>query len=144
MSAKTDTSLDRRSRQEPETLRLRSVSPALTASDLEASIAWYRDVVGFTVAQTWEDEGRMKGADLVAGSCRLIVTQDDWAKGRDRVKGLGFRLHMATAQDIDEVAGAIKSRGGTLDREPDDQPWGGRAFSLSDPDGFSLTIASEG
>ncbi len=70
--------------------------------------------------------------------------QDDWAKGRDRVKGEGFRLHMATATDVDQIAAGIEQRGGTLESPPADMPWGGRAFSLADPDGFKITISSEG
>ena len=99
-------------------------------------------MVGFTVSEMWEHEGTAVGADLVAGSAHLLIGQDDWAKGRDRLKGVGFRLYMSTSQDVDEVAAAIVARGGTLESEPADMPWGGRAFSLVDPDGFQLTISS--
>lgn len=130
-------------RRAPETFRARSASAAFTVDDLQASLAWYHDVVGFTIGETWEHEGEVRGASLVAGAVELYLAQDDWAKGRQRRKGEGFRLHLATAQDVDELAAAIKERGGTLDSEPNDLPWGGRAFSLSDPDGFKLTISSE-
>lgn len=130
-------------RRTPETLRLRSVSPALTVGDLQKSLTWYRDVVGFVVGELWKHEGQVRGAELMAGSVRLLLGQDDWAKGRDRKKGEGFRLHMATAQSVDEIAAGIKQRGGKLDSEPADMPWGTRAFALSDPDGFKLTISSE-
>lgn len=129
-------------RNAPETLRLRSISPMLTVGDLDASLAWYCDIVGFTVGETWEHDGKAMGARLVAGSMQLMIGQDDWAKGRDRVKGVGFRIFLSTSQDIDDVADAIKARGGTLESEPADMPWGGRSFSLVDPDGFQLTISS--
>jgi uncharacterized glyoxalase superfamily protein PhnB len=118
------------------------ISPTFTVSDVPASVAWYCDVVGFIVHERWEHEGKLMGADLVAGASHLMVAQDDWAKGRDRVKGVGVRLFLTTSQDVDEVATAIKARGGTLASEPADMPWGGRAFSLVDPDGFNLTISS--
>ena len=54
-----------------------------------------------------------------------------------------MRIYIATAQDVDGVANAIKERGGKLASEPSDMPWGVRAFDLVDPDGFLLTIASE-
>ena len=129
-------------RQKPETLRLRDLSPSLTVSDLEASIAWYRDVVGFMVDETWEHGGKMAGVSLKAGNVYLNLSQDDWAKGRDRVKGEGVRLYLATAQDLDEIATAIKARGGTLASEPADQPWGARTFNLVDLDGYKLTFSS--
>jgi uncharacterized glyoxalase superfamily protein PhnB len=84
------------------------------------------------------------GASMLAGAARFFLGQDDWGKGRDRKKGEGFRLHLATAQDIDQIAARVKASGGTLDSEPADMPWGVRAFAISDPDGFKLTISSEG
>lgn len=129
-------------RRKPESLRLRAVSPGLTVKDLQASLAWYRDIVGFTVDETWEHDGKMAGASLKAGSAFINLSQDDWAKGRDRAKGEGFRIYLTTGQDIDEIAAGIKARGGKLASEPADQPWGARTFNLVDPDGFKLTISS--
>jgi uncharacterized glyoxalase superfamily protein PhnB len=113
-------------------------------NDLQTSLSWYCDVVGFTVAEKLEHEGEVRGAALVAGAGRLMLSQKDWAKGRDRVKGQGVRLYLTTTQDVDYVAAAIKVRGGELASEPTDMPWGARAFDLVDPDGFQLTILSEG
>ncbi len=124
------------------TLNLGGVMPAITVSDLGASIAWYRDVMGFVVAREMEHEGQRVGAILSAGGVQFLLGQDDFAKGRDRQKGLGFRLYCVSEQDIDEVAAGIKARGGTLDQEPTDQPWGARDFSVVDPDGFKISISS--
>ena len=32
---------------------LRSVAPGFTVNDVEKSVAWYRDVLGFSVAERW-------------------------------------------------------------------------------------------
>lgn len=130
-------------RRTPETFRARGISIGLTVGDVEKSVAWYRDVLGFIVEQEWQDDGKLAGAAMLAGAARLFLGQDDWAKGRDRKKGEGCRIHLATAQDVDEVAGRIKASGGELESEPADMPWGVRAFTLVDPDGFNLTISSE-
>jgi uncharacterized glyoxalase superfamily protein PhnB len=132
-----------RKRQSPETLRLRAVTPSLTVGDLQRSIAWYRDVLGFVVGEPWMHEGEMRGVELLAGATRFYLGQDDWAKGRDRKKGEGLRLHCATAQSVDDIAVNIKKSGGRLDSEPATMPWGSRQFSLTDPDGFKLTISSQ-
>lgn len=129
-------------RKQPETLRLRDISPSLTVNDLQASIAWYQDVMGFVMDEQWEHDGKLAGVSLKAGNVYLNLSQDDWAKGRDRVKGEGFRLYLTTGQDIDEIAAAIKARGGKLASDPTDQPWGARTFNLVDPDGYKLTISS--
>jgi len=124
-------------------LKMGDVSPGITANDLEKSLAWYRDVVGFAVEERWERDGKLAGVQLRAGKVTFMLGQDDWKKGRDRKKGEGFRLYCMTTQDIDALAAKIVARGGTLDQGPKDQPWGMRDFALTDPDGFKITIAKE-
>jgi uncharacterized glyoxalase superfamily protein PhnB len=127
----------------PGSPRLTEASPGFTVSDLQKSIAWYRDVVGFKIDEKWERDGKLMGVSLTAGDTTFMIGQDDWQKGRDRVKGVGFRIYCTTKQDVDALAAAIKARGGNLDSEPTDQPWGSRDFSLTDPDGFKITIGRE-
>jgi uncharacterized glyoxalase superfamily protein PhnB len=126
-----------------ETLRLRSVMPALTVNDLQASVAWYRDVLGFIVAEEYKWEGEVRGVRLKADSVEMLLGQDDFAKGKDRVKGAALRLYCVTAQDIDQLAAGIRERGGKLSQEPTDQPWGTRDFAIVDPDGFIVSITTE-
>lgn len=130
-------------RQQPESLRLRSMAASLTVRDLDRSIAWYRDVLGFVVGERWEENGQVRGIQMKAGACDLMLGQDDFAKGQDRKKGEGVRLWVATVQDITDLAGRVKGQGWKLDREPSETPWGDWAFALTDPDGFKLTVIQE-
>lgn len=127
-------------RKQPETLRLRRATPSLTVNDLPKSLAWYRDVLGFLVGELWKDGGKLMGAELRTGTVTFILGQDDWRKGRDRKKGEGFRIYCTTAQNVDKLAAQIKAKGGVLDHEPQDEPWGVRDFGVTDPDGFKITI----
>lgn len=131
-------------RHEPETLRLRAASPGFTVDDLGKSMDFYEKVMGFTIGERWEHDGKLAGVDVVAGTVHFMLSQDDWKKGRDRKKGEGFRIHCTTAQDVDKLAVGIKARGGKLTQEPRDEPWGMRDFALTDPDGFRITISSRG
>ena len=72
----------------------------------------------------------------------VYISQDDWQKGRDRIKGEGVRIYWYTDQDIDQMAAGIKKRGGTLASEPKDE-WGTRYFTLEDPSGFKITVSSD-
>src|SRR5207253_3253305 len=111
-------------RQQPESLRLRSVAASFTVNDLQKSIAWYRDVMGFTVGERWEEVGRLRGIQLKAGGCDIMLSQDDFAKGRDRKKGEGCRVWVSTVQDITAIAARVRATGWPLDREPSETPWG--------------------
>jgi uncharacterized glyoxalase superfamily protein PhnB len=114
----------------------------LTVNDIQASITWYRDVLGFTPVEEYQQEGKVVGARLTAGAIEILLTQDNFAKGRDRQKGAGFRLYLTTAQNVDQLAAAIRERGGQLTQEPTDQPWGARDFAVVDPDGFNISIST--
>ena len=140
---KTAAPAPERRRREPETLRLRSFEPSFTVGNLERSMRFYTDVLGFIVSKRWTDNGRLRGVMLKAGVCELGLSQDDWAKGRDRKKGEAVRIWCNTAQDIDALAARVKAAGGHLTEGPKDQSWGGRSFSVDDPDGFHLTIYRE-
>jgi uncharacterized glyoxalase superfamily protein PhnB len=156
MAAKTKTATKRKAkakasrkparpaRKGPESLRMRSVAPGFTVNDIEKSVAWYRDVMGFFLKERWEQEGKLAGAELVAGSVTFMLSQDDWKKGRDRSKGEGVRIYCTTAQDVDALARQIKARGGALTQEPRDEPWGMRDFAVTDPDGYKITIGAVG
>jgi uncharacterized glyoxalase superfamily protein PhnB len=130
-------------RSEPESFRARSLSVSITVKDLEKSLAWYHDIVGFAVGERYEREGKLVAVRLMAGQVLVLLNQDDGAKGWDRVKGEGLSLQFTTAQSVDDVARRIKERGGSIDTEPADMPWGARVFRLTDPDGFKMVISSE-
>jgi len=125
-------------RSRPETLRLRSLTPTYTVNDLQKSIAWYRDGLGFVVSAQWEEGGKLLGVMLKAGDCTFGLSQDDFKKGRDRDKGVGFRLYAETAQSVDALAERIRAYGGKIIMEPTDMPWKARRFAVEDPDGFKI------
>lgn len=120
--------------------QLSSLAPSLTVDDITQSLAWYCDVVGFTVGQRWERDGKLVGAELKAGQATVYLSQEDGQMG-DRVKGQGFRIYWYTDQDIDQIAAGIKAKGGTLASEPKDE-WGMRYFTLVDPTGYKITVGS--
>ena len=119
-----------------QSFRGRTLTASLTVKDLQKSLAWYRDVVGFTVDQNHEREGKLTAVSLKAGDVRLLIVQD-------RVKGEGFSLQIITDQNVDEIPKRIKDLSGTLDSQPADTPWGARVFRVRDPDGFKLVISHD-
>jgi catechol 2,3-dioxygenase-like lactoylglutathione lyase family enzyme len=132
-------SATRQKRQQPESLRLRSIVPTLTVNDIQKSLAWYRDGLGFFVTDRWEEGGRLEGVMLKAGACELGLSQDDFKKGRDRAKGVGFRLWCTTSQDVDAIAARLRAVGGTIIEEPGER-YDSYGFAAQDPDGFKIGI----
>ena len=131
-----------RRRTQPESFRGRELNASLTVNDLEKSLKWYTDALGFTVERRIEREGKLVAVSLKAGAVAILIGQDDGAKGLNRVKGQGLSLQIVTAQNIDELAERVRKAGEVLDTEPVDTPWGARIFRVKDPDGFRYTISS--
>jgi uncharacterized glyoxalase superfamily protein PhnB len=123
-------------------LKARTISPSFTVDDLQKSIRFF-EALGFGIGERWEDNGVLLGVMVQAGNAHVGLSQDDWKKGRDRVKGVGMRLFIGTDQDVDALAARAKQAGLALDQEPHDTPWGSRAFEVTEPSGFKLTISTE-
>lgn len=117
---------------------------SLTCKDLEASIRFYRDAIGFAVAQSYEHDGKVVAAVVTSGACAIVLNQDDGKLGWDRIKGQGFylQINVAGPADVDAAAARVKAAGGALLSEPKDQPWGARMFQFNDPDGFKLGVST--
>jgi len=126
------------------TLKAVSFMPVFTVSDLTQSIRLYRDGLGFTVEEEHKMEGKLAGVTLTASGAKLGLSQDDFSKGRDRVKGVGMRLYLETDQELGALARQAKSVGAKLDGDPAPLPWGPMAFTVTDPDGFRLTVSNPG
>jgi len=122
-------------------LQIRSLVPTLTVNDLNRSLKFYRDGLGFAVGDEYKDGDEVKGVMIQAGNATLGLSQDDFAKGRGRIKGIGMRLYIETDQDIEKLAGQAKATGIILNEDPAPLPWGPVGFTVTDPDGFKLTIS---
>jgi uncharacterized glyoxalase superfamily protein PhnB len=124
-----------------KTLHAKSVMPSFTVDDLARSQAFFVGL-GFEVEDRWEHENVLMGLMLKAGDVRVGLSIDDGKKGRDRVKGVGLRLYLETTDDIDDLAARATAAGVALTSEPHDTEWGSRAFEVTEPSGFLLTISS--
>lgn len=117
---------------------------SITCKDIAASVRWYEQALGFTVAMRFENQGKLAGAVIVDGNIQIVLNQDDGALGWDRIKGQGFylQINVATPADVDAAAARIKAAGSALLDEPADRPWGARMFQFKDPDGFKLGVST--
>jgi predicted lactoylglutathione lyase len=125
-------------------VQISAIVPTVTVDDLQKSISFY-EALGFTIDERWEEKGTLLGVMMRAGKTQIGLNQDDWKKGRDRTKGIGVRLSISTSTpgSVDEIAKRAKNAGITLKSEPHYTEWKSRAFEVSDPSGFLLTIYSE-
>ena len=109
-------------------------------SDLAASVAFYRDVVG--LEHRFTDAGY---AEFATGPTRFALYERrraEWLIGRGVVPGAGAEVVLVVA-DVDAVAAGLRQRGVPLLAGPADRPWGHRTLHVADPDGFIVELAQE-
>jgi len=124
------------------TLKALSFMPVFTVEDVKKTLRLYTAGLGFTVVEEDKKDGELRGVTLGAGEARLGFSQDDFSKGRNRVKGVGMRLYLETDQDIVALGRQAKSAGLKLDGDPAPLPWGPMGLTVTDPDGFRITISN--
>jgi len=103
-----------------------AVVPQLPVSDLSATQAWYRDVLGFEIAWASEDFG--------------AVWQDRVEIFFARVARPSLAVLCVRVEDADALCKRYREGGARIVSDPEDKPWGMREFTLEDPNGHRLRI----
>jgi len=67
-------------------VQVSTIVPTFTVDDLQRSTAFY-EVLGFTVDERWEDNGRLLGVMMRAGKIQIGLNHDDWGKGATARRG---------------------------------------------------------
>lgn len=110
----------------------------LYVSDLDASVAFYRDVVGLT--HRFTDAGY---AEFALGETRFALYERRraaWLTGRDPAPGPAGEV-VFVVEDVDAAVRRLTALGVPLLAGPADRPWGHRVVHVADPDGFVVEFA---
>ena len=105
-------------------------TPILRVADLEASLAYYTRVLGFTI--DWRDR---LFAQVTRGHAPLMLSQGDQGHA-------GTWVYVGVS-DADALLAEIQPRGAIIRHPPANYPWGARELHVSDPDGHVLRFGSD-
>ena len=112
--------------------------PVMHVSSVEASLRFHVDRLGFTVPWHFEEDGRVRVAQVDRQSCALILS-DQWAEKVG--KGLMFislnvepETHEAAVAALDALRSELEARGVDVK----DGDWGYRLLVVEDLDGNQL------
>jgi catechol 2,3-dioxygenase-like lactoylglutathione lyase family enzyme len=117
----------------------------LAVSDVDRSLAFYRDLIGFEVEATYDDPPY---ATLTLAGARLSLAEQGYP-AEDR-PGVTMRApddpSKADVVLVVEVTDAratyteLAGRGARFLAEPYEPPWGGCRFFCVDPDGYLVEV----
>jgi lactoylglutathione lyase len=112
----------------------------LFVADLDASVAFYRDVLG--LAHRFTDAGY---AEFATGETRFALYERrraQWLVDGPVRPGRGGEV-VFVVDDVDTEAERLRFAGVPLLAGPTDRPWGHRTVHLADPDGFVVELAQQ-
>jgi lactoylglutathione lyase len=122
---------------------VRELRLALTVADYDEAVAFYRDVLGLPVTESWDGPDG-SGAVLDAGRATLELLSVAQAELVDRVE-VGsrvagpVRVALEVADSV-ETARRLVAGGAEPLAEPVVTPWGHRNVRVRAPDGMQLTL----
>lgn len=115
------------------------VSIVRHTKNYEAMVGFYRDKLGMSITQAW-DEPNNRGSLLAFGGrsshaiLEVIELGDEAVPG---VKPLNVVLSIEVNQ-VDAWHNELIQRGIPIARGLENAPWGHRSFGIDDPDGFRI------
>ncbi|MBI3304213.1 MAG: VOC family protein [Deltaproteobacteria bacterium] len=106
----------------------------LTVKDLDASIHFYREVLGLTLDQRYQTFAMLR-----AGEFGVYLSAKPWPFDKQgSEKGAGIFPHFEV-DNMDALVARLKSSGVTILQEPKSYSWGKECFAL-DPDGYQWSF----
>jgi uncharacterized glyoxalase superfamily protein PhnB len=109
---------------------LGGITPILRVTDLETSLAYYRDQLGFPLQ--WRAD-RM--ASVVRDRAALMLCAGD--------QGQPGTWVWIAASDVDILYAELEARGARLRHPPANYPWGSRECQVTDPDGHVIRFGAD-
>jgi catechol 2,3-dioxygenase-like lactoylglutathione lyase family enzyme len=106
----------------------------IAPADYEASVAFYRDVLGWVVSETWGGDGSGRGSILSGGGIKVVIAERDPEATRP---GTGDGSRPNVHLDIHDIDARFRAlpKGTHVVVEPEETHWGTRWFVVRDPDG---------
>jgi predicted enzyme related to lactoylglutathione lyase len=121
----------------------------LFVADLDTSIRFYEQVLGFELERRETDYASLRrgGAVLGLGSiAKLPAVASPPGFSQERLagnRGSGVEI-VLEVDDLDAALARVERAGAPLAAPLQQRPWGLRDFRLADPDGYYLRVTTRG
>ena len=115
------------------------IMPVLAVKDVDASIAFYCDRLGFG------HDFSVPGPDGVNMFAGVTLGQASFGLNHDPEnatggKGVTFMVYVPDETDLDAYYGEVQAKGVKIVSEIKDEYWGDRVFVINDLDGYELCM----
>jgi catechol 2,3-dioxygenase-like lactoylglutathione lyase family enzyme len=122
------------------------LSPTLAVRDMEKTIEFYRDVLGFKLGLVFPEAGNLQTAEYADlskdGMVVMFIPARNVGIGSEEKLGAGVNFYMEIDGKVDDYYADVKSKGARIAAEIRDEPFGIRDFTTEDVDGYQLTFVN--
>ena len=122
------------------------LSPILFVHDIEASIQFYTEILGFEHGWSMPPGAngktdfacvRFAGVEVLLGTLDFVSPGDKDKRGT----GIQIYLEVPSEMNIDAIYTQAKTGGARITRDLEDRGWGERTFNVKDLDGYQYMLA---
>lgn len=115
----------------------------LGVTDFEASLAFYRDGLGFPVEDRVDDwvAFDLGGVRLALYPLDALAEDATVSAERGEFAGVTLANNVASETAVDDGVAAAADAGATVVKEPRETDWGGYSGYFADPDGYLWEVA---
>ena len=123
-------------------MTMQTCRPLLNVADIEESLRFWRDLIGFEETTRFESEGRLAFANLRSGEVELMLNARGGDPGPRRA-----RPHYTEAviyfgvTSVHDLVRNLRAKGFDAP-EPEAQEYGLDEITVRDPDGYEIAFTS--
>lgn len=118
--------------------RFRSIMPVLRVRNLDASLDWYTNLLGFELLWRAENDGGGENAMLRVGEIAMMLSTGSHLGAEPALTGTLY----FDVTGVEEFFERVSARSDVV-WPLEDQHYGTREFGLRDPDGYILAFGEE-
>jgi predicted enzyme related to lactoylglutathione lyase len=119
--------------------RLTGASPVLLVSDLQRSVAYYRDRLGFHCEVYGDPPNFATAARDEAVILLALTDQPERIAPNWKIVDMTWNVYIRV-DDADAIYAEVQERGAGIDYTIYDAPHGFREFGVQDPDGYDIAF----
>jgi uncharacterized glyoxalase superfamily protein PhnB len=123
-------------------MSVQSCKPLLNVADIETSLGFWRDLIGFEVTTRFEHEGRLAFANLRSGDVELMLNARGGDPGPRRTRPHYTEAVIYLGVDsVHDLVRDLRAKGCDAP-DPETEQYGLDEIVLRDPDGYEIAFTS--
>jgi len=125
-------------------MQIKKLTPNLVVSNVEASLKFYREVLGLETGMTVPEQAPYVFGSVTSGAVEVFfndqkIVAAEYPKLAATI-GASLTLYMEV-DDLKAVLGQVQKSGAKISMPVTEQFYGMREFAFEDGDGYTITIA---